>query len=73
MKESGFNRIKQELRGQLTTNLEKKTVKKTGRKNLAVKKSTNAQPGERDCDPQQRSKLNHWNLKVNLPGLVNGF
>ena len=29
---------------------------------MAVKKSTNAQPGERDCSSKQQPKLNHWSL-----------
>ncbi len=36
--------------------------KKKGRGNLAVKKSTNDQPGERDCSSKQQPKLNHWSL-----------
>ena len=73
MKESAVNRIKQELRGKLSTNLEKKTVKKTGRGNLAVKKSTNATHCEGDCALNQSSGLRFWSLKVNLLDLVNGI
>ena len=33
--------------------------KKRKRPSSWLKKGKNAQPGEEDCDPQQRSKLNH--------------
>ena len=73
MKKSGFNRIKQEFRDQLAANLEKRQSKKQEGRILGSKKSTNAQPGERDCSSKQQPKLKFWSLKLKLPGLVNGF
>ena len=38
-----------------------------------VKKSTNDQQCDEDCDPQQRSKLNLWSLKVKLRHQLKGL